>query len=460
MIPVGLIGAALLQTTAPQINDFGATYKTVYYRSGTTRPTPGFEIDLLKFQNTMQGYLVDGVTNAQIAMLFDKNNLLKSKKHWSISKKTNDGEEDGNQSLTSASQSNTQVNVTIEKGVMRVIPWQAQNSRDSDGLLDPWGYYKLEFNIKEYVKEVLGDANLARRESVRQGPGLEVENPDPDPHLRRSGFASVDLKSSLAPSDTKLISGKWGVNEDTGEPEFKKRGAQGAVLEVTYKDTMFRLPTGNKVHRVGSFTIDGVISTYPIDNRSLIDVRSGGVTSTSFGSTVATSYIGLRTSQSLSRTDIFLEQAWRFGDPRGGRRDDVKPTFIPEEDCNGMATFDIGLEFGGTIVKPLLYVDLRDNPTGPPIPKIFVRPFARLNLFKGSLLGGNLAVSGKVQAWYLHDKVGGVLSSTRLAERAELEFLHENGNLTFTFGITAGRNPASSFVKIVPSYTMGLSMKF
>jgi hypothetical protein len=495
----------------PVLADIGISFKTVYYRTGTTAPFVGFEVDQKDFRAGLTPYLNKESTREMADALFDVKNLAKlSGKYWKIGKVTTKPK-DGKESIPlywSGVKSEKSLKVQTaakepEKNPIILVLWETKDqtiparikvindarkkiedsakrsniapekasldalSREEEMVrketLDPWARYKVSFDLAGYAAEVLG--NIQGPRAVM--PGTVVTQGDAEKKsfvLRRSGYASLDAKSSLTPAKADLITGKWVQDKKTKEYSFQNRQASSSVISVDYKDTMFRLGFQAGHKRVGEMTVGAVISDYPIDKRSSIEVRLGGVTRTSYATSVNAQYLGLRTSQSLSRTDIFAEQIWRFGDHRGehdGDHEDADyPKFMEEKKITDTATIDFGAEAGGTIVKPLLYVDLRSSPTGDPIPKLFFRPFARINLFEDSFFGGRFKVSGKVQVWYLGDKISGVQTDVRFAERAELSFAHEDGRVKLSFGVTAGRNPSSSFDKIIPTYSFGLGVKF
>ncbi len=254
--------------------------------------------------------------------------------------------------------------------------------------------------------------------------------------LRWKGRFSLSAKSKLTQEDLTLITKGMGSEDyDTG-----KGGT--ATFELAYKGLGLR-PFGLRYY---DFNLDATLGELSLYNKSSIELRALGATRfKTLPHTITVLGPKLRFTQSLSTVEALVDMRARFGDRRIGGRG-----FMPADETLKGMFLDLGAEFGYTTGKSLDRVEMGR------VGGIF-RPLINLGFAKQALFGAEF--EGSITYFWLLNKLTQSASKERFVPVFDLKVSFGPEHQRLVLGVSGGRNPAEGFVKVKPTYSLGISVK-
>ncbi|MBI1334577.1 MAG: hypothetical protein GC165_17040 [Armatimonadetes bacterium] len=319
-----------------------------------------------------------------------------------------------------------------KKSIVLVLPSTKGTNQDEALSNSINASYEVTFELKyfmspkKYVKvELAGDT---------------IKHKDP---LSLTGRGAVSASTDFAKQDTKLI--------DTGSPAAT---GQRTKFAITYKGVAnsFQTAIFRGERSYYDFSLDGVLTELSHDKQSRISLGFAGVTNVwSIPGTISTRAVNIDTSQHARQQSVLYDIGYKWGD----RRVDGKG-FIPGDEVDDTMTINLGIQLGGIFFKRIEGVPDPDK-----LRRWVVRPrltIAFKDLLKGD--GGLLSLSGSGTLYAVSADLGGADTFNGYGEEfnVSLKFGPDNQQIAFT--ISGGRNRAQDFVKVAPTYSLGLAYKF
>ena len=254
---------------------------------------------------------------------------------------------------------------------------------------------------------------------------------------------SVSVNTNFAQQDTTLI--------NTGNPTAK---SQRTAFSVGFKSASNPLQGRFFPHEKSNydFSISGVLTGETNDKQSRISLAYTGVTNMlSTSGLLSTRTFQFDTSQHARQQSFLYDIGWKVGD---ARLDGTK--FVPLDKVDGDFTFNFGIQLGYIFFKSIQNVDPPDKKT-----KWMVRP--RFTVGFNNLLhsdGSLISLSGKASLYAVSKSLGGADKFTGYAEEFELALKFGPENQQLALSVSGGRNRSQDFVKVAPTYGLGLNYKF
>lgn len=327
-------------------------------------------------------------------------------------------------------------------------PVAFQHLKDSLVIVaNPQGSYNDQYCVTFDVAKFLTDHQISYRE------GVEIKTP----RIRYEGRFDFSFESDLANDSITLIKGA--INGDGKFEGEKAKGAQG-TLKFGYQGFgNFLQNAPFKEHSFYSLSLDATLTSNIFDNESKIEFGLSGVTDLLPTGKDMITVTGAKflTSQNNRQNTFVYELCERFGDRRS-----TDQGFVASDDTLGPIYGEAALQAGFSTFRALRHVPDPDlHFIGILRPRLSVGVH---DLFKKQK--SPVTLEGKVDFYYLLKNYGGGDkfdtndngAGWRTVFSASLKYGNDDKFLQFS--VEGGRNPAQGFVKVKPTYSIGVGFKF
>ena len=261
--------------------------------------------------------------------------------------------------------------------------------------------------------------------------------------LALKGRGTLSVSTDFAEQDATLIGTSVTAPSTRTKVSFGYKGISNPLQGRLFRDE----------RSYYDFSISGILTSNTRDTKSQIVVGFDGATNIlPISGTVTTTSIRYETSQSVRQQSFIYDLGWKMGDNRANGIG-----FVPINEIDETFTLNFGIQLGYRTIRELSGVPSPDRSS-----QIMVRPRITLGIHDLFKSGDNslLSLSGNLSLYAVSKGLGGADTFSGYGEEFDLaiKFGPETGQLVFS--VSGGRNRSQDFVKVIPTYGLGISYKF